>query len=198
MKKSAFGLILYLSLICWAVNATAATEEWEIDKAHSGVYFDIRHTYATVRGQFEEYSGTVRFDPENLQVSSVEFEVETESVNTGNPNRDNHLRSDEFFAVKQYPAMTFKSTAVEPVEGNRYTLEGILTIRDVSMKIAVPMTYIGTGENPLKKGQQVAGFEARFSIDRLDFNVGTGKYLKMGVIGKQVDILIALEVLKNG
>jgi polyisoprenoid-binding protein YceI len=66
------------------------------------------------------------------------------------------------------------------------------------MKIAVPMTYIGTGENPLKKGQQVAGFEARFSIDRLDFNVGTGKYLKMGVIGKQVDILIALEVLKNG
>jgi polyisoprenoid-binding protein YceI len=198
MKKSAFHFILYVSLLFWAVNGTAATEEWEIDKAHSGVYFDIRHTYATVRGQFEEYFGTVRFDPENLQVSSVAFEVETQSVNTGNPNRDNHLRSDEFFAVKKYPAMTFKSTAVKPVEGNRYTLEGILTIRDVSMKIAVPMTYIGTGDNPLKKGQQVAGFEARFSIDRLDFNVGTGKYLKMGVIGQQVDILIALEVLKNG
>jgi polyisoprenoid-binding protein YceI len=197
MNTSAFRLILYLSLLFWAVSATAATEEWEIDKAHSGVYFDIRHTYATVRGQFEEYSGTVRFDPENLQISSVEFEVETESVNTGNPNRDNHLRSDEFFAVKKFPAMTFKSTAVKPVEGDRYTLEGILTIRDVSMKIVVPMTYLGTGDNPLKKGQQVAGFEARFSIDRLDFKVGTGKYLEMGVIGKQVDILIALEVLND-
>jgi polyisoprenoid-binding protein YceI len=197
MNTSAFRLILYLSLLFWAVNATAATEEWEIDKAHSGVYFDIRHTYATVRGQFEEYSGTVRFDPNNLQVSSVEFEVATDSVNTGNPNRDNHLRSDEFFAVKKHPAMTFKSTAVKPVEGNQYTLEGILTIRDVSMKIVVPMTYLGTGDNPLKKGQQVAGFEARFSIDRLDFKVGTGKYLEMGVIGKKVDILMAIEVLKD-
>ena len=65
------------------------------------------------------------------------------------------------------------------------------------MKIAVPLTYFGTRENPLKKGQQVAGFEARFSIDRLDFGVGTGKYAQMGVIGKKVDILIALEVLKN-
>jgi polyisoprenoid-binding protein YceI len=127
----------------------------------------------------------------------VEFEVATQSVNTGNPNRDNHLRSDEFFAVKNYPAMTFKSTDVRPVEGNRYSLEGILTIRDVSMKIVVPMTYLGTGDNPLKKGQQVAGFEARFSIDRLDFKVGTGKYFEMGVIGKQVDILMALEVLKD-
>ena len=197
MKKTLLMIVLsFLILIC-AGNAIAAPEKWDIDKAHSGVYFDIRHTYATVRGLFEEYAGTVQFDPENLNVSSVEFEVETKSVNSGIPNRDNHLRSDEFFAVKDFPVMTFKSSAVKPKEDNQYMLEGILTIKGVSMKISVPMVYFGMRENPLKKGQQVAGFEARFSINRLDFKVGTGKYAQMGVIGKNVDILIALEVLKD-
>lgn len=197
MKKSTLMSILLLPLILSAAGAIAGAENWDIDKAHSGVYFDIRHTYATVRGQFEEYSGTVQFDPDNLNVSSVEFEVKTKSVNTGIPNRDNHLRSEEFFAVDDYPVMKFKSSAVKPKEGNQYTLEGILTIKGTSMKISVPMTYYGTRDNPLKKGQRVAGFEARFSIDRLDFKVGPGKYAQMGVIGKKVDILIALEVLKD-
>ena len=197
MKKSAVFIFTSLCMLLLAFDGTAATEEWEFDKAHSGVYFDIRHTYATVRGQFEEYSGSIQFNPDNLAVSSVEFVVDTESVNTGIPNRDNHLRSDEFFAVKKYPAMTFKSSAVRQKEGNQYTLEGLLTIKGVTMKIAVPLTYFGMRENPLKKGQQVAGFEARFSINRLDFGVGTGKYAQMGVIGKNVDILIALEALKN-
>ena len=197
MKQISAILCLSIFVLSLAGNAFAGLERWDIDKAHSGVYFDIRHTYATVRGLFEEYSGTVQFDPDNLNVSSVEFEVKTKSVNTGIPNRDNHLRSEEFFAVKNYPVMTFKSSAVKPKEDNQYSLEGILTIKGVSMKINVPMTYYGTRENPLKKGQRVAGFEARFSIDRLDFKVGPGKYAQMGVIGKNVDILIALEVLND-
>lgn len=198
MKKAFLIFVLLFLLSLPTGRAYAEIETWDIDKAHSGVYFDIRHTYATVRGQFEEYSGSVKFDPGHLNVGSVEFEVETKSVNTGIPNRDNHLRSDEFFAVNKHPLMTFRSTAVRQKEGNQYLLEGILTIKGITMKITVPMTYFGTRENPLKNGQQVSGFEARFSIDRLDFGVGPGKYANMGVIGKKVDILIALEVLKNG
>ncbi len=197
MKKMVLILITICTLFLIANFAFAEVEKWEIDRAHSSVYFDIKHTYVTVRGQFNDFSGTIKFDPDNLEVGQVMFEVNTKSVNTGIPNRDNHLRSDEFFAVKKFPAMRFDSTAVKKKEGNQYTLEGNLTIREKTNKINIPLTYFGTRENPLKKGQMVAGFEARFSIDRLEYQVGPGKYAEMGVIGKKVDILIALEVLNN-
>ena len=176
--------------------ALAEVEKWEIDKAHSNIYFDVRHTYATVRGQFDDFSGTLKFDPDNLALSSVKFEVKTKSINTRIPNRDNHLRSDEFFAVSKYSAMTFESTSVKQKEGNLYTMEGNLTIKGKTTKVTIPFTYYGTRENPLKKGKMVAGFETRFSIDRLEYGIGPGKYFKMGVIGKNVDILISLEALK--
>jgi polyisoprenoid-binding protein YceI len=76
-------------------------------------------------------------------------------------------------------------------------LEGNLTIKGKTNKVAVPFTYFGTRENPLKKGQMVAGFETRFTIDRLEYQVGPGKFFEMGVIGRNVDILITLEVLKE-
>jgi polyisoprenoid-binding protein YceI len=184
-------------MLCISVFAFAEAEIWEIDKAHSNIYFDVRHTYATVRGQFDEFSGTLRFDPDNLAVSNVRFEISTKSINTRIPNRDNHLRSEDFFAVKEYPSMTFQSTSVKQKEGNQYTLVGNLTIKGKTHKVAMPFTYFGVRENPLKKGQMVAGFETRFSIDRLEYLVGQGKYFEMGVIGRNVDILITLEVLKN-
>ena len=192
---SIFVMVSFMLLIA---NFTLADSvKWEIDKAHSNVYFDVRHTYVTVRGQFNDFSGTLQFDPDNLEVSSVTFEVNTKSINTGILSRDNHLRSEEFFAVKKYPSMTFQSAGVKQKEGNQSTLKGNLTIKGKTNKVAVLFTYFGTQENPLKKGQMVAGFETRFSIDRLDYRVGTGKYFEMGVIGNKVDILITLEVLKN-
>ena len=197
MKKTVSMFVMLCSIFAFTTFSFAEVEKWGIDKAHSSVYFDIRHTYATVRGQFNDFSGTVNFDSDNLEVGQVSFEVKTKSVNTGIPNRDNHLRSEEFFSVKKFPAMRFESTGVKRKEGNQYTLVGNLTIKGVTNKIDIPLTYFGTRENPLKKGQMVAGFEARFSIDRLEYQVGPGKYAEMGVIGRQVDILIALEVLKN-
>jgi len=197
MKKTVARSVIIVSMLCISVFAFAEAEIWEIDKAHSNIYFDVRHTYATVRGQFDEFSGTLRFDPDNLAVSNVRFEISTKSVNTRIPNRDNHLRSEDFFAVKEYPSMTFQSTSVKQKEGNQYTLVGNLTIKGKTHKVAMPFTYFGVRENPLKKGQMVAGFETRFSIDRLEYLVGQGKYFEMGVIGRNVDILITLEVLKN-
>jgi polyisoprenoid-binding protein YceI len=171
--------------LCYASDYRFCT--WgKIDKAHSNIYFDVRHTYVTVRGKFNDFSGALQFDPDNLALSSVSFQVNT-----------NHLRSEEFFAVNKYPAMTFQSIGVKQKEGNQYTLEGNLTIKGKTNKVAIPFTYFGTRDNPLKKGQMVAGFETRFSIDRLEYNVGPGKFFEMGVIGRNVDILITLEVLKN-
>ncbi|MGD2099753.1 MAG: YceI family protein [Desulfobacterales bacterium] len=196
MKKKFHICVLVLATLVTVSFAHADAQKWEIDKAHSNVYFDVRHTYATVRGQFEEFSGTLNFDPDRMQMSSVTIEVSTKSVNTGIANRDNHLRSAEFFDVNKYPAMTFQSTGVKKNEGNQYTLEGNFTIKGNTRKVAVPFIYFGSRENPLKKGQLVAGFETRFSINRLDYQVGPGKYLEMGVIGNQVDILITLEVVR--
>jgi polyisoprenoid-binding protein YceI len=93
--------------------------------------------------------------------------------------------------------MTFKSTQVKLKDGNKYILKGNLTIRGITKAVVVPFTYFGNRENPLKKGSMVAGFEADFTINRLDYNVGNGKFYKMGVIGKDVRIVISLEVLKN-
>jgi polyisoprenoid-binding protein YceI len=197
MKKTAFIFAVVFSMLLITDFALGEVEKWEIDKAHTNVYFDVRHTYAIVRGQFDDFSGALQFDPDNMAVSSVKFEVKTKSINTGIPNRDNHLRSEEFFAVNKYPLMTFQSTDVKKKEGNQYILVGNLTIKGKANEVAVPFTYFGTRENPLKKGQMVAGFETRFSIDRLEYNVGPGKFFEMGVIGKNVDILITLEVLKE-
>jgi polyisoprenoid-binding protein YceI len=197
MKKAVSIFFLVLSAILTANFAIAEAEKWEIDKAHSNIYFDVRHTYATVRGQFEDFSGTLEFDPDNMTVSTVKFEVKTKSINTGIPNRDNHLRAEEFFAVNKFPFMTFESTGVKKKEGDQYTLMGNLTIKGKTNQIAVVFTYFGMRENPLKKGKMVAGFETRFSIDRLEYQVGPGKYAEMGVIGRKVDILISLEVLKE-
>jgi polyisoprenoid-binding protein YceI len=184
MKQAVSILVMVLCALLITNTAVAEAEKWEIDKAHTNIYFDVRHTYATVRGQFDDFSGTLQFDPDNMALSSVKFEVKTTSINTGIPNRDNHLRSEEFFAVNQYPFMTFQSTGVKRKEGNQ------------TNEVAVLFTYFGTRENPLKKGKMVAGFETRFSIDRLEYQVGPGKYFEMGVIGRNVDILITLEVLK--
>jgi len=197
MKNKVYIVVMVCSILLMTDNAFAETENWVIDKNHSNVYFDVRHTYAIVRGQFEEFSGTLQFDPDNLEMSSVSFEVNTQSINTGIAKRDNHLRSEDFFSVSEYPTMMFQSTGVKKKEGNQYTLEGNLTIKEKTAKVLIPFTYFGTRENPLQKGQMVAGFETRFSINRLDYAVGSGKFFKMGVIGDEVDILITLEVLKN-
>jgi polyisoprenoid-binding protein YceI len=196
MQKILITLIAIMSIVLCANFASAELEKWDIDKGHSSVYFDVRHTYATVRGYFEDYTGSVQFDADNMEMGRINLEVKTKSVNTGIPNRDNHLRADEFFDVKKYPTMIFESTGVKQKQGNEYMIEGNLTVKDKTQKVTVPFTYFGSRENPLKKGQQVAGFEARFSVNRLDYGVGSGKYVEMGTIGNKVNILVTLEVVR--
>ncbi len=194
--KSSF-IISVLVVFLWLNPASAKMERWEIDKVHSNIYFDIRHTYATVRGFFGDFSGSILHDTENPENSRVDFEVKVDSINTNIIKRDEHLRSDDFFAAKTYPKMTFRSTHVKRIEGNRYLMEGDMTIKGVTKKIAVPFIYFGMRQDPMQKGVMVAGLEAEFVIDRLDYGVGDGKFFKMGAIGKDVHIVVTLEVLKG-
>jgi polyisoprenoid-binding protein YceI len=198
MRKAAFAAVMVLFLMGVAGPAGADSGSWEIDRAHSSIYFSVKHTFATVRGQFEDFSGTVRFDPENRDAGGAEFEVEVASINTYIPKRDQHLRSPDFFDADKFPVMSFASTGVRSLEEeNRYILDGVLTIKGVSRETAIPFTYLGMRENPLEKGQMVAGFEAEFRINRLDYNVGSGRFAEMGVVGEAVDVLVTLELLQE-
>lgn len=197
MKGKMTIIAMIICAFVWPNLTLAKMEIWDMDKAHSSIYFDVKHTYATVRGLFDDFSGTITLDTENNDKSQVEFEVKVDSINTNITQRDNHLRSDDFFAAGKHPVMTFKSTNVKQIEGNQYILTGNLTIKGITKEVDVPFSYLGMRENPLMKGKMVAGFEADFTINRLDYNVGDGKYYKMGVIGKDVRIVISLEVLRD-
>jgi len=190
MKK-----IIYFILSLLLLGQThVMANEWTIDPTHSGVMFEIKHIYSTVRGHLSDFTGEVFFDPDNLEKSKFDFVVNVDSINTNIEKRDTHLRSNDFFAVNKYPVMTFKSSRVSHAGGNKYILEGKMTIKDVTKDMVLEFIYWAQKENPVKKNEMVAGFDTRFNINRLDFHVGDGKFYKMGVVGKDVDILITLEV----
>ena len=196
--KRYWSLWIILISVTFISNATnAEPTQWNIDRVHSSVFFDVKHTFATVRGQFDDFTGTILIDPDNKEKSRIDMEVKAASINTNNRQRDNHLRSEEFFSVKKYPLMTFKTTKVKQVKDNVFELEGKLTVKDITKDVVVPFIYHGVKDNPLNPKQLVAGFEGKFTIDRLEYNVGNGKFHKMGVIGKDVDIIITLEVLRS-
>lgn len=197
MKWKAALFTLVLALLLGTPLAQAQAEQWEIDQDHTNIYFDVQHTFVTVRGLFDDFSGTIVFDPENFEAARFDFTVNVASINTNITRRDDHLRSADFFEVRKFPRMTFTTTSVKHVQGDEYALEGDLTIKDVTKRITVPLTYFGIQENPLKKGQTVAGVELEFMVDRLEYNVGTGQFFEMGVVGKEVRVLVALEVLKD-
>ncbi|MBI4803959.1 MAG: YceI family protein [Desulfovibrio sp.] len=173
-----------------------AIASWSFDPAHCSIVFFVKHILAKVPGSFDVYSGTVRFDPANPEAGSIDVSVDLKSVNTGIQKRDEHLRSPDFFDVAKYPAMWFVSQKIVKKGENKYVAEGDLTIKDVTKRIELSFTFLGTKPSPMEKGKQVAGFEATFSINMLDYHVGDGKFQQMGVLGETVDIILNMEMLR--
>jgi polyisoprenoid-binding protein YceI len=197
MKTLLKRIALILFVLLFYAQAHAAAPQWELDPAHSGIYFGVNHIYSTTRGYFEDFKGMVMFSPDDLAGSRFDFEVDVKSINTGNSKRDGHLNSADFFDSGKYPKMTFNSTAVKHVKGNQYVVEGKMTVKDVSKDVSVPFTFLGATTHPFDKKSEVAGFEAKMTIDRLAYHVGGGKYYKMGVVGKAVEVLITMEATRK-
>ena len=197
MNKLTKITILSFALLFTAGQVYAAAPQWKTDPGHSGIYFSVKHIFSSVYGFFEDYTSTTHFDPDNLDASSFAFAVKVKSVNTNNRKRDGHLRSDDFFSAKKYPEMNFKSTRITHKQGNQYVVEGNLTVKDVTKPVAIAFTFFGTQDHPFNPKEAVTGFEARFTIDRLAYGVGNGKFLKMGVVGQEVDIVISTEMTRE-
>lgn len=196
MKKSLFALTL-AGLLLFGQNASAAARAWELDRAHSNVYFSIEHIYATVQGRFNTIAATVHFDPANLKESRFDFEIKVDSIDTGIDQRDDHLRSADFFAAATHPLITFRSTGITDAGGNLYQVAGKLTIMGKAHDLTLPLTFAGVKDHPATPGKQVAGFNGRLSVDRLALGVGDGKFHKMGLLGKEVEVLVTLELLAD-
>ena len=196
MKSFIRLLLPVLILLVSVMPVHSAAPTWELDRAHSGIYFSVDHIYSVTRGYFEDFEATIMFAPDNLAASRFDFKVNVKSINTGNSKRDGHLNSADFFDASKYPMMTFSSTSIKHIKDDQYMVNGKMTVKDVSQAVSVPFRFMGVKTHPFNKKSEVAGFEAQMTIDRLAYHVGGGKFYDMGVVGKDVEVLISLEVTR--
>ena len=171
---------------------------WQIDGSHSHVNFTARHMMISkVRGAFENFSGTVNFDEANPTNTTVNIEVDLNSINTRDEQRDGHLKSPDFFDVATYPTMKFVSTRVEQIDDNNGRLYGQLTIKDVTKEVALDVEFAGIAKSPW--GTESAGFSASGSLNRKDWGLTWNQTLETGgiLVGDKINIEIELELVKQ-
>ena len=177
-----------------ATGATSGTS-WTIDPAHTDVLFSAKHMMVTtVRGKFHDVDGTLVLDESDPTRSSAEIRIAAASLNTGNGQRDGHLRSADFFDAERYPSITFRSTAVEHTGSDEYRITGDLTIRETTRPATFDATFLGF-YNGMQGGRR-AGIAARTKINRKDWDLGWNVALEAGgwLVGEEVSIEIEVAV----
>ena len=187
--------VALLTATAGAVLADPVT--YTIDPAHSQVGFNVRHFFSRVPGRFTDFEGNVTFDDKDAAKSSVDVTIKTASISTNNDRRDNHLRSNDFFAADSFPTITFKSTKVTPAGENKYKVDGNLTIRGITKPVTLEATFLGAGA--VGQMGMRAGWEATTTVNRKDFNVSWNKVLDQGgtMLGDDVAIQIGVEGMKR-
>lgn len=183
------------------VFASAAAEAWagrfEIDAVHSSVSFKVRHMVVSkTSGKFNDFAGTLDYDPKAPGSWKTEAVIKAASIDTGNADRDKHLRSKDFFDTDKYPEIRFVSTKVETAEDGRTLLHGKLTLHGVTKDVALALEAHGVV--PDAKGNIHAGFSATTKINRMDYGISYSKILDTGglAVGDTVEISIEIEAIE--
>jgi polyisoprenoid-binding protein YceI len=174
-----------------------AAGTYDLDAAHKRVGFVVRHLMVSkVRGQFAQASATITIAEDPLQ-SSVTASIVTTSIETGQTDRDNHLRSGDFFEAEKYPTIEFRSTGIKSHAGAEFVLDGELTLKGVTKPVELVVEFEGATTSPY--GQAVFGFSATTEIDREDFGLTYNMALESGgvMIGKKVKIEIEGEAIRQ-
>jgi polyisoprenoid-binding protein YceI len=168
---------------------------WNIDPVHSEVGFSVRHMMVSkVRGRFTTFSGQI-VTADDPAASSVTAEIDLRSISTGNDQRDDHIRSADFFEVESYPTMTYRSTGVR-VEDGEYVLDGELTLKGVTRNVPLRLELNGFGPDPF--GGTRAGFTATGELNRRDFNVNFSAPMANGgaVVADKIALHLEIEAVK--
>ena len=190
MKK----IIAVLSLVVIAGVASAQTK-WNIDKGHTNIQFNATHmVVAEVNGSFKEFDGSVLSKSDDFNGAEIEFTVKTASINTGVDNRDNHLKSDDFFNAEKFPEIKFKGTLVK--EGGKYQLKGDFTMREVTKPVVFDVTYGGS----IDTGRGIkAGFKLNGKVNRLEYGLKWSNKLASGelAVADAVEIICKVELNKD-
>ena len=177
------------------VTTTQAT--YKADPAHSHVGFKVRHLgFSKVKGKFDEFEVEVQVNPADLSTLKADASISTSSIDTGNGDRDAHLRSGDFFESETWPAMKFASGAVKKTEGNSFELEGVLTIRKASNPVVLKGEFLGEAKDPW--GNDRIALEASATINRKEFGLTWNQVLETGglLVGEDVDIVLDIQAVK--
>ena len=170
---------------------------WKADPAHSSVAFEVKHMMiATVRGHLSEFDGTLEAE-EDPTASRAHGWVNVASIDTGNADRDAHLRSAEFFDAERYPQAIFESRRIEHIEGGRYLVTGDLTIKDVTRPLAIDLEFNGTATDPY--GNERVGFEGSAEILRSEWGLTWNAALETGgvMVSDKVKLNFDISAIKN-
>lgn len=168
--------------------STENKTKWLIDPSHSEFVFKVKHMMiSTVSGHFETFEATVSSEGDDFKNADIEVKVDVSSINTKSKDRDNHLKSDDFFNVEKFPYMTFKSTSFD---GNK--LSGDLTIRDITKKVELDVDFNGIAVDPY--GQTKAGFDITGEINRKEFGLKWSAVTETGNIVVSDEVKLAIEV----
>ena len=181
----------------WLAAAPAWAATYTVDKDHTTVAFKVRHLFSQVMGTFDQFEGTIQYEPGKPETWHVEAVAQTASVNTKNEGRDKHLLTADFFDAEKNPTLSFKSTQVTDVSGESAKLHGVLTIRGVEKPVVFDLQVHGVGKDPW--GNVRSGFTATTRINRQDFGISWNKTLDTGgvLVGDEVEIILEVEGLQQ-
>ncbi len=192
--------VMAITAFVLALPAAAPAGTWELDSAHTGVQFKVRHLMVSyVRGDFEKVSGKIVYDEQDVSKSSADITIDVASINTRVAKRDKHLRSPDFLDVAKHPSITFKSKKVEKTGNGKLKMTGDLTIRGATREVVLEVEGPTPPIKDLQGKTRVGGI-ASTRINRKDFGLTWNKALETGgvVVGDEVEITIDIEILKEG
>lgn len=195
-KMNRTFLLLATMLMITALPALAA--EYSIDNAHSSVNFQIKHlAISKVNGSFTDFGGTINFDPAKPEATTAQAEIQMASVNTGNSDRDAHLRNADFFDVEKFPTMTFTSTSVKMKNSDEGEITGDLTLHGVTLPVTLDLEINGVATDPWGNEKVSASLSGK--INRKDFDLTWNKAMETGglVVGNDVKITLEIAATKK-
>jgi len=195
MKKF---FVFFLSFIVAASALSAQTTRWELDPSHSELGFRAKHLLiATTKGKFTDYKVTVLSDKADFTDAKIEVIAKVKSIFTDNNDRDNHLRSADFFDAEKYPELKFVGKSVKKFSGNKYKVTGDLTMKNVTKTVTLDMEFGGVVKDPW--GNTKAGFTLTGELNRFDYGLAWNKAIETGglVVDKMIKLDIEIELGKK-